>query len=123
MLLKKSEENIKAASVLHNACHYNCAAHSAYYSCFQLMMFIDPSSKFHKVGKSSHEKVINFFKKDITSRRRALSYDFWKNITKLKKAREEADYSNLLEIDPIRSDDVIKSAESVSSILKNAYNI
>lgn len=123
MLLKKSQENIEAADVLHKTKHYNSAAHSAYYSCFQLMVHINPTSRLYKTGMSSHEKVINFFKKDITEKRRTLSYDFFKNITKIKKAREEADYSDCFEIGVTRSEDTINAAIDVTKVLKSVYSL
>lgn len=121
MLLKKSKENSTAAVLLHENKMYNSVVHCAYYSCYQQMVKINGDATKHKIGKNSHEKVINFFNKEVTNKKRLIAFDFYKNIKWLKDLRHTADYNKTIEISPEESEESIKSSKLVLEILDQVF--
>lgn len=91
-LLVKSKEHLEAAQLLNDGNCHSSVPHCAYYSCFQLLMFIE-NSEIPDTGEESHLKLIKTIKKEITNRKNEnASNDFHNDILKLKTSRVLADY-------------------------------
>jgi len=132
----KSEILIDAAKLLHKNNYYPAVAHSAYYSCYQLMMHIwlyslhktevDFSRELRQYKTSisdigSHEFLINQIynyikcsnKKDCIEH----SLDLNNKIVKLKKLRRNADYENSL-FDTLKSSISLSLSKDIILILQ-----
>ncbi|MDR1022098.1 MAG: hypothetical protein LBL94_02330 [Prevotellaceae bacterium] len=98
-LQRKSEALSSAATLLHEKELYPAVAHSAYYSCYQLMMHIwllvmKRSERELTRQKSSHEYLIIAVREMIKKSNPANFYAFNGKIWMLKQLRTNADYSN-----------------------------
>jgi len=116
-LQNKSEILVEVAKLLHDKTYYPAVAHSAYYSCFQLLKHIwlhkmskteqELISKNRNSKEGSHEVLIN----EICSFIKASSPSDCRNInskiTQLKRLRVNADYD----------DSVFDSKKSANSLL------
>jgi hypothetical protein len=130
-LQNKSEMLSDAAKLLHDKTYYSAVAHSAYYSCYQLLKHI----WLYSMGKTenelgtgistarigSHEYLINQTvhyienskKKDCINHARIIG----NTITQLKKMRTNADYSDTL-FDSSKSSISISLSDDIIPILK-----
>jgi acetylglutamate synthase len=101
ILLIKSNDNFEVAQFLHSEQYFCSSVHCAYYSSYQLILFVideyldfedkDFSSKdLNDAG--SHNICINTIKNKIRKIDRDLFYQFSANIRELKEFRKNADY-------------------------------
>lgn len=91
-LLVKSKEHLEAAQLLNDGNYHSAVPHCAYYSCFQLLIFIE-NSEIPDTGEESHLNLIKAIRKEITNRENEdVSNDFHNDILKLKTSRVLADY-------------------------------
>ena len=132
-LKNKSEILAEAAKLLHDNCYYPAVAHSAYYSCYQLLKHIwlyslkktelDYAKELReqKIKIGSHDFLINKIaehikeagQKDCQEHFRIIN----KNILKLKQLRHEADYEDSL-FDSSKSSFSLSLSNTIASILK-----
>jgi hypothetical protein len=130
-LLNKSDILKDAAALLHSRNLYPAVAHSAYYSCYQLLKHI----WLHGMGKSqeeldakcsvlrmgSHEFLINEIGQHIKGSSNKRGVDdfrvFNTNITQLKRLRVSADYDDAV-FDSSKSDKSITLSALLTPILK-----
>lgn len=123
--INKCEMMYESANVLQNKCLYVSVPHCAYYSAFQLISYI----WFHKMGKTesdisnrrvgrgSHEEMINAVKSYISGKNNADGRAFNTNVLQLKKIRASADYDDVL-VDCKRGNQAMQLAENVNTILR-----
>jgi len=129
--LNKSEILQSAAKFLHDKNLYPAVAHSAYYSCYQLMKHIwlyslgksedELSSRITASRMGSHELLINeissHIKKSGNKDNNVHFRDFNQKIGQLKKLRINADYENSL-FDFSMSSTSISLSNDIVPILK-----
>ncbi|MDR0414342.1 MAG: hypothetical protein LBH84_02895 [Prevotellaceae bacterium] len=126
-LTDKSSTLQQAAVLLHQNEMYPAVAHSAYYTCYQLMMHIWLNSMGKKAcelelsRRSSHRVLIDEVGKFIKcSNEKNSGYDsraFKNEIWKLKKLRTSADYYNT-PFDEAGSASALRLSSLVAPILK-----
>jgi hypothetical protein len=130
-LQNKSEMLKEAAALLNNKTYYPAVAHSAYYSCYQLLKHIwlyglkktqqelDSQCSISRIG--SHEFLINEIGKHIknSTKKTALAdfREFNNKIWQLKKIRTTADYDDTL-FDSSQSSNSISLSTDIIPILK-----
>jgi len=130
-LQNKSEILSDAAILLHNKTFYPAVAHSAYYSCFQLLKHIwlhemkktqqELETQCSKGRLGSHEFLINKIGSYIKNSNKPNSItdfrDFNNKITQLKKLRTKADYDDSL-FDSSNSSNSLSLSNDIIPILK-----
>jgi len=131
-LQDKSEILRESANILHSRGLYPAVAHSAYYSCYQLMKHIwlyslckTENELENRNGNStrigSHEFLINQITNFIknSGRKECLNHyrDFNKKVVRLKSIRRIADYDNTL-FDSNKSSESITLSNNIIPILK-----
>lgn len=120
-LFKKSESNYKSMDYLKENGFLCTIPHCAYYSCFQLMIFLEGNDFEMKGGYGSHDKLIDFFITEIGREDADSSIAFNNHIVSLKKSRTKADYKNW-EVREREVERCIKSAAIVNNILKTTFS-
>jgi uncharacterized protein (UPF0332 family) len=135
-LQSKSAEFSSAAELLHNSKLYSAVAHSAYYSCFQLMLHVwlhslnktEPQLKQERKqhnqqvrlsgGKEvgSHEFLINKIGKHIKKSARNDFLEISEKIGQLKKLRTSADYDDTL-FDSSKSSKALALSKTIIPVL------
>ena len=121
ILLNKSVDNYEAAKLLVSNKFYNTSIHCAYYSCYQMMKHIllnvlmCPNELPNNNENDSHNKLINFFEKEISSKHRF----FAKNIRELKKLRRIADYEEEEITLPLCNRAIYLTEQSTQDLRKN----
>lgn len=131
-LQNKSDIFKVSAVLLHDSDNYSAVAHSAYYSCYQLLKHIwlhvmkkseEELEQTHSPRMGSHEFLINqiadYIKKSGKKGCELYSRDFSKNIVSLKKLRVSADYEDSL-FDRVSSSKSLLLSTGVINIL-NKY--
>lgn len=110
-LLIKSEQNLKAATLLINNGLYAPSVHSSYYSCFQKLKHVIASAyncDYDDIDKelrefnrnrnkghvASHEFLIDF-KLSKFIQRENLDHRLINNLNELKRYRKQSDYENV----------------------------
>jgi hypothetical protein len=141
-LQNKSEMLREVAALLHSKSYYPAVAHSAYYSCFQLLKHIwlysmkkneaqlrQELRQYNQHARAtgareigSHEFLINKISKHIikASTGKAPRYDFHKisgKIIQLKRLRTSADYDDTL-FDGASSAESLSLSNDIVTILK-----
>ncbi|MDR2955383.1 MAG: hypothetical protein LBV43_09905 [Prevotella sp.] len=119
-LLKKSQRNYDSAIILNKEEKYCTVPHCAYYSCYQLMIFIWGNDGTNYFGENSHNKFINEFAKEIQRKSHKKSQIFSNEMRKLKIKRAQADYSKN-EIQEGESSFCIKTANKILNILDTTF--
>ena len=100
-LKNKSVDSLKAAEYLQNQSFHHSSVHCSYYSCVQLAKYIlikklGKSEEVRKNRTSFHSFYIREFYNSLKSKDEHLkASEFQKNITSLKKLREESDYESI----------------------------
>lgn len=101
--LEKTTQNLNSAKILLDQCHYSSSVHCSFYGCLQTAfhtLFVklnheksqfDHMRRLQKMG--THQYVFNLIKKEIEKSLKSDYQWFIHNFTKLKKLREQADYS------------------------------
>lgn len=104
-LKQKSEDNLKAALILHDSRLCNSSVHCSYYSCLQMMkhylcnvsnISYDEQADCCGLDMGTHKFIYNYFLK-ILFKKKIVHTDFVTfntNFTTLKLKREKADYTN-----------------------------
>lgn len=128
-LQNKSEILGTSAELLHDKCLYPAVAHTAYYSCYQLMKHIwlysmeksedELKRNIKQSSMGSHEYLINEIVKYVVTNNKTNDNlkDFRNKIFKLKVLRTEADYSDK-NFDYTNSRDSISLSKEILSVLK-----
>lgn len=131
-LFDKSKDNEKAADYLFNKKrHYSAIVHCAYYSCFQLILYLLKNYLYRneaslrdesKNGKKSiHVTCIENIFNDLIEFNSECASDFNDYINELKEMRICSDYQNR-EIDSNYSLKAINLSRNIKKILKEKYN-
>ncbi|WP_456474666.1 HEPN domain-containing protein [Candidatus Pyrohabitans sp.] len=118
VLLKKSEDRLKAAEILLGEGYYEDAISRAYYSMFFAAKAL---LKTKEIDAKTHRGVISkfgleFVQKDIIERK------YGKAIHEAEELREEADYSIFRPIYKEEAEFVIDAAEKFLNRIKKAIN-
>jgi uncharacterized protein (UPF0332 family) len=131
-LTDKSKTLSSAATLLHENMLYPAVAHSAYYSCYQLMMHIWLHSMKKKVWElgltrqGAHNALANgvagYIKQSGKKKSVNESREFSRKILKLKKLRTNADYSDT-EFGHPESERSIALSKALTVMLKNYYTL
>jgi uncharacterized protein (UPF0332 family) len=140
-LIEKSNQNIKASALLYENQLYNASIHSAYYSCFQLILKynyenyyeykeIYASLKQNKNSQNnnkqlgSHDIEINCFKKLLSKVWNINKInEIYLNISILKKKRIIADYNRKKLLNKEDSEKTINLAEKTREEILKILNL
>lgn len=129
-LKQKSEDNLKAAQLLHDERLCNSSVHCSYYSCLQMMkhylcnisnISYDDQADCCGLEMGTHKFVYSYFLK-ILKNKKIIPNDFVTfntNYTLLKLKREKADYTNKM----IGTRESEKSINALNNIIEifNSY--
>jgi len=132
--IEKSKLNIKASALLYENQLYNASIHSAYYSCFQLILEYNnknnydykeiKNSQSNNKSTGSHDVQINYFKRLLSK-----SFDskmvkkILSNIYSLKYMRKLADYDKDILLNEKDSKKTIDLAEKTREEILKILNL
>tara|TARA_R110000868_G_scaffold410496_2_gene698666 strand:+ start:397 stop:810 length:414 start_codon:yes stop_codon:yes gene_type:complete len=134
-LLRKSNLNLKASSILISNNIFDSSIHCAYYSTVQLMLHLlrsefkksdsdvdSESEQGSRNEKGFHNWLSNFFIKELMKKDFMLTRDFNKFVTTLKSSRVKADYKNL-EIKESVAKQNLDLAKQINQLLQENFQI
>ena len=122
----KADENFEAAKLLITNTMYSTSIHCLYYSCFQLSKFAlnkngityDDQERLSK-GLDSHHYIITETANQIDPKSHLGYLDYNYNMSRLKKMRRKADYTNA-KISLSEAEKACSMAESVRKIINSS---